>query len=44
MGDTALEEVFLKITRQANAEESRLVKDPWRKADQLKASAPTRDD
>jgi len=35
---TTLEEVFLKITRQANAEESRLVKDPWNKADQLKAA------
>lgn len=35
---TTLEEVFLKITRQANAEESRLVKDPWSKADQLKAA------
>jgi len=35
----ALEEVFLKITRQANAEESRLVLDPWGKVSQIMSSS-----
>jgi len=36
---TTLEEVFLKITRQANAEESRLVLDPWGKVSQIMSSS-----
>jgi hypothetical protein len=43
-GRAALEEVFLKITRQANAEESRLVQDPWTKVGDLLSGNDHSDD